>query len=70
MAKKQKEITPFFELRFRVNDTLEQLAHELLMTMQAIETTIELGGMNDAGKKILSERLAGLKAVCFKDGAA
>jgi hypothetical protein len=67
MAKKPKQITPFFELRFQINDTLEALSHELLMTIQAIETAIDLGAMNDAARDILSERVAALKAVCLSD---
>lgn len=66
MAKRPKEITPFFELRFQVNDTLERLANEILMTMQAIETAINHGEMNDAAKSIMSERLVALKAVCLR----
>ena len=67
MAKKQKQITPFFELRHQVNDTLEALSHELLMTIQAIETAIDLGEMNDSAKSILSERVTGLKAICMSE---
>jgi hypothetical protein len=67
MAKKQKEIVPFFKLRFQINDTLEALSHQILMSLQAMETAIQLGGMNEAGKKILQERIDGLKQVCLSD---
>lgn len=67
MAKKSKEIVPFFKLRFQINDTLEALGHQILMSLQAMETAIQLGGMNEAGKKILQERIDGLKKVCLSD---
>lgn len=65
MAKKQKDIRPFFPLRFEITDTLEALSHEILMCLQAMETAVELGGMNDPGKKILQERIDCLKKVCM-----
>lgn len=67
MAKKVKKITPFFKLRYQVNDTLEALSQELLMTIQAIETAIDIGAMNDAAKGVLSERVTALKAVCLPE---
>ena len=67
MAKKPKEIVPFFKLRFQINDTLEALSHEILMSLQAMETAIDLGGMNEPGKKILRERIDGLKKVCLSE---
>lgn len=65
MAKKPKDIRPFFKLRGEISDTLEALAHQILMCLQAMETAIELGDLNDAGKKILQERIDGLKKVCM-----
>lgn len=67
MAKKQKDIRPFFPLRFEITDTLEALSHEILMTLQAMETAVELGGMNEPGKQILQERIVGLKKVCMTE---
>lgn len=67
MAKKKEPIVPFFKLRFQINETLEALSHELLMSLQAMETAIDLAGMNEAGKKILRERVEGLKKVCLSD---
>jgi hypothetical protein len=65
MAKSKKKIRPFFPLRFEISDTLEALSHEILMCLQAMETAIDLGGMNNAGKKILQERVDSLKKVCM-----
>lgn len=67
MAKKPKEIVPFFKLRFQITDTLEALSHQILMSIQAMESAIDLGAMNDTAKKILSERVEGLKKVCLSD---
>lgn len=67
MAKKTKTIRPFFTLRWEVNDTLEALSNEILMLLQAMETAVQLGGMNDAGKKIINERIVALKKICMDD---
>lgn len=65
MSNKSKSIRPFFQLRYEINDTLEALTHELLMCIQAMEAAIDLGGMNEAGKKTLQGRVEGLKKVCL-----
>jgi hypothetical protein len=70
MAKKKKEIRPFFKVRFEVNDTLEALAHEIMMTVQTLQTLLDIGGLNETTKKIVQERLDGLKAVCMSDEGA
>jgi hypothetical protein len=67
VAKKPKEIVPFFKLRFQINDTLEALSHEILMSLQAMEAAVDLGGMNEPGKKILRERIEGIKKICLSD---
>ena len=69
MAKKPKTIRPFFTLRWEMGDTMEALSNELMMLMRAIDTAIGLGGMNDASKKILAERLAALKKICLSEEA-
>lgn len=38
------------------------------MLIQAMETAVQLGGMNDVGKKIINERIAALKKICMQDG--
>jgi len=67
MARKKAPITPFFPLRHQINDTLEALSHEILMCLQAMEAAIDLGGMNEPGKKILGERVAALRKICLSD---
>jgi hypothetical protein len=67
MAKKPKDIRPFFKLRFEINDTLEALSHEILVCLQAMETVIELGGLNEPSKKILQDRIDGIKKVCMSE---
>lgn len=67
MAKKSKTIRPFFALRWEMADTMEALTNELLMLIQAIETAIQLGDMNDAAKKLLSERVEALKKICIAE---
>lgn len=69
MAKKQKIIRPFFTLRWEINDTLEALSNEILMLLQAMETAVQLGGMNNAGQKIINERIVALKKICMSDDA-
>lgn len=69
MAKKPKIIVPFFPLRFQINDTLEAVAQEILMSLQAMEAAIDLGDMNATGKKILQERVDALKKVCMSEDA-
>lgn len=68
MVKKTKEIRPFFTLRWEINDTLEALSNEILMQIQAMEMAIRVGGMNDAGNKIMNERIIALKKICMEDG--
>jgi hypothetical protein len=70
MAHNKKLIRTFFKLRFEINDTLEALSHEILMSLQAMETAIDLGGMNEPGKKILRERIEALRKLCMSDEGA
>jgi hypothetical protein len=65
MAKKKKDVRPFFELRFDVSETLEALANELMMTIQALDTVIKHGDLNEHTKEILSARVYALKTVCM-----
>lgn len=68
MAKKPKVIRPFFTLRWEINDTLEALGNEILMLIQAMEMVMVRGGMNDAAKEIINERIIALKKICMEDG--
>lgn len=68
MAKKPKEIVPFFQLRQQSEDTLQAVAHEIIMTISAIENALQLDkGMSATIKAQLAERAAGLRKVCLSD---
>jgi len=65
MAKSKKQIVPFFRLRFQIGDTLEAISHEILMTLQALETAVDLGEMNEPTRAILKERAESWRKLCM-----
>lgn len=68
MAKKPKEIVPFFKLRQQSEDTLQALAHELIMTISALDTVLQLDkSLSPPLRARLQERADALRAVCSED---
>ena len=64
MAKKPKEITPFFKLRWMVNDTHEALTHELLMVLQVFDMILSReNGLPPAMKASVKERRDALRKI-------
>ena len=69
MARKKDTPKPISHLRFDFVDSLENVCQQSIMLLQAVDTVIKHGELNDEIKGILSERSKALRESLIGDGS-
>jgi hypothetical protein len=70
MAKQKEQARPLSAVRWDLVASMEAATNAAMMLTQAVDTAIELGGMNDKVKALLQERKAAFDAAFFGGDSA
>lgn len=67
MVRKKEPAKPLFALKHDFVESLDNVCHEVIMLLQAVDIVIRNGNLNEPTKEILAERSKSMRAAIFAE---
>lgn len=67
MARKKEQPKPLFGLKHDFFASVENVCHEAIMLLQAVDMVVKNGGLDPAISQILAERSKAMRAALMSD---